>query len=172
MEKILVSACLLGEKVRYHGGDAECAHPALDRWRREGRLVAVCPEVAGGLPAPRPPAEIVGRKAATTVTAVNDIVRQLAVVRARDGTDVTAAFLAGADQALELVERHRIRLAILKDGSPSCGTSFTYDGTFSGARLAAPGVTAAILAARGVRLFSEREIDAADAWLRQLENAR
>ena len=166
VEKILVSACLLGEKVRYHGGDAECEHPALDRWRREGRLVAVCPEVAGGLATPRPPAEIVRPGAG------GGGVRGLAVVRTRDGMDVTAAYLAGADEALELVERHGIRVAILKDGSPSCGTSFTYDGTFSGARLAAPGVTAAMLAAHGVRLFSEREIDAADAWLRQLENAQ
>jgi uncharacterized protein YbbK (DUF523 family) len=167
VEKILVSACLLGERVRYHGGDAECEHPALERWRREGRLIAVCPEVAGGLPTPRPPAEIVGPRAGDGTD-----VRQLAVVRTRDGTDVTAAYLAGADEALELVERHGIRVAILKDGSPSCGTSFTYDGTFSGARLAAPGVTAAMLAAHGVRLFSEREIDAADAWLRLLESAR
>ena len=165
MEKILVSACLLGEKVRYHGGDAECEHPTLDRWRREGRLVAVCPEVSGGLPTPRPPAEIVAPDAGA------DAARHLAIVRTKTGADVTAAFRAGANTALELVHRHGIHVAVLKDGSPSCGTSFTYDGTFSGARVAAPGVTAAMLAAHGVRLFSELEIDRADEWLRRLENA-
>ena len=59
MEKVLVSACLLGEPVRYNGRDKRCEHDVLDRWLREGRVVAVCPEVAGGLPVPRPPAEIV-----------------------------------------------------------------------------------------------------------------
>ena len=57
MEKILVSACLLGERVRYHGGDARIEHPILQRWSEEGRLVPICPEVAGGLSTPRPAAE-------------------------------------------------------------------------------------------------------------------
>src|SRR5260221_14785681 len=60
MIKVLVSACLLGERVRYHGGDAPCPSDILDRWKLEGRLVSACPEVAGGLPVPRPPAEIAG----------------------------------------------------------------------------------------------------------------
>ena len=58
MIKILISACLLGEKVRYHGGDAALSDGILDRWRREGRLVPICPEVAGGLSVPRPAAEM------------------------------------------------------------------------------------------------------------------
>jgi len=163
VEKILVSSCLLGEKVRYHGGDAACEHPTFARWRAEGRLVGVCPESAGGLPTPRPPAEIVGPGAGAGVTA------RLAVVQTKEGTDVTAEYRAGAEAALDLVKRHGIRVAILKDGSPSCGTSFTYDGSFSGARLRAAGVTAALLATHGVRLFNEREIDAAEAWLRAID---
>ena len=165
MEKILVSACLLGEKVRYHGGAAECEHPTFRRWRTEGRLISVCPEVEGGLPTPRPPAEIVDAGGGAGAGA------RLAVVRTKDGVDVTAEYRGGAEAAVDAVKRHRIRIAILKDGSPSCGTSFTYDGSFSGVRVAAKGVTAAMLAAHGVRLFSEREIDAADAWLRTLEPA-
>ena len=57
MQKILVSRCLLGHRVRYDGG----AHGPFDQlqlWLDEGRVVALCPEVAGGLPTPRPPAEI------------------------------------------------------------------------------------------------------------------
>jgi uncharacterized protein YbbK (DUF523 family) len=165
VEKILVSACLLGEKVRYHGGDAECEHPTFSRWRAEGRLVSVCPEVEGGLPTPRPPAEIVGRGASSGVSA------HLMVIRTNEGTDVTREYRAGAEAAVDLVKRHRIRVAILKDGSPSCGTSFIYDGSFSGARAAAQGVTAAMLAAHGVRLFNEQEIDGAEAWLKSIERS-
>src|SRR5256712_13721640 len=58
LEKILISACLLGERVRYHGGDARLEHPILRRWQEEGRLVPLCPEVTGGLTTPRPAAEI------------------------------------------------------------------------------------------------------------------
>ena len=58
LEKILISACLLGERVRYHGGDARIEHPILRRWQDEGRLVPLCPEVTGGLTTPRPAAEI------------------------------------------------------------------------------------------------------------------
>jgi len=161
MEKILVSACLLGEKVRYHGGDAACDHPSLRRWFDEGRLVAVCPERDGGLPTPRPPAELVAAGAG--------VVARLAVVRTSTGADVTDAFLRGAEIALDAVKRHRIRIAVLKDGSPSCGSSFVYDGTFSGTRAAGLGVTAALLESHGVRVFDERSIDDAHAFLEQLE---
>ncbi|MFJ0631730.1 DUF523 domain-containing protein, partial [Bordetella bronchiseptica] len=58
---------------------------------------------------------------------------------------------------------------VLKEGSPSCGSGYTYDGSFSGARIAREGVTAACLTRAGVRVFSEHELDAAQAWLRQLE---
>ena len=58
MERILISACLLGRPVRYDGRDKLLPHPLLDRWTREGRLVPVCPEVLAGFPTPRPPAEI------------------------------------------------------------------------------------------------------------------
>ncbi|MFD0853743.1 2-thiouracil desulfurase family protein, partial [Actinomadura adrarensis] len=56
MERILVSSCLLGSRVRYNG-TAKTVHTGLvDRWRTEGRLVPFCPEVSGGLPVPREPA--------------------------------------------------------------------------------------------------------------------
>ena len=174
MEKILVSACLLGAKVRYHGGDAASAHPTLRRWEEEGRLVSTCPEVEGGLGTPRPPAEIVvvrqaeddpderrraGRDAGPGVVA------RAALVRTAAGVDVTDQFLAGAAAALEAARRHGVRIAILKDGSPSCGSSFVYDGTFSGTRTAGPGVTAALLRLNGVRVFGDHEIDAAEEFL-------
>jgi uncharacterized protein YbbK (DUF523 family) len=162
MEKVLVSACLLGAKVRYHGGDARSGHPVLRRWQEEGRLVAVCPERDGGLPTPRPPAEIVGSEGG------RGVLKTIAVVRTRDGSDVTSAFAHGAEEALSAARAHRIRVAVLKDGSPSCGTSFTYDGTFTGTHVATPGVTAALLEQHGIRVFNESQIDAAEAFLRAL----
>lgn len=162
MEKILVSACLLGARVRYHGGDAACDHPILQRWFEEGRLVAVCPERDGGLPTPRPPAEIVGAGAG------HGVVQRLAVVRTSAGVDVTDAFRDGAEIALDVVKRHGIHIAVLKDGSPSCGSSFIYDGTFSGTREAGVGVTAALLVTNGVRVFSEQTLEAAQAYLREI----
>lgn len=149
MKKVLVSACLLGQPVRYDAKDKRSAHPILTRWVSEGRVVAVCPEVAGGLPVPRPPAEQQpdGR--------VVDI----------DGRDVTAQFDAGAAHAVALARQHGITIAVLKEGSPSCGSSVVGDGTHTKTKVPGQGVAAAALRAIGVRVFSEAEIDRADTAL-------
>ncbi|MBF8754129.1 DUF523 domain-containing protein [Pseudomonas guariconensis] len=149
--KVLVSACLLGQPVRYDGRDS--GHPdLLQRWQAEGRVVPLCPEVAGGLPTPRPPAEIPGGQGA----AVLDGQAQVVTVT---GLDVSEAFLAGARQALALVREHGIRVAVLKAGSPSCGNRLTYDGTFSGVKVPGEGVTTALLRREGVQVFSELELE-------------
>ncbi|EKT4467192.1 DUF523 domain-containing protein [Pseudomonas putida] len=159
--KVLVSACLLGQPVRYDGRDS--GHPdLLQRWQAEGRVVALCPEMAGGLPTPRPPAEIPGGQGG----AVLDGQAQVVTVA---GSDVSAAFLTGARQALALVRQHGIRVAVLKSGSPSCGNRLTYDGTFSGVKVAGEGVTTALLRREGVQVFSELELDAAQRALADLE---
>jgi uncharacterized protein YbbK (DUF523 family) len=163
MEKIMVSACLLGARVRYHGGDAACDEPVLHQWLAEGRLVPVCPEQEGGLSTPRPPAEIVGAGGG------HSVISRIAVVRTASGTDVSTNFREGAERALDLVKQHNIRMAVLKDGSPSCGSSTVHDGTFSGTRIAGVGVTTALLEAHGVRVFSETELGRAREWLRELE---
>ncbi|MGE5813014.1 MAG: DUF523 domain-containing protein, partial [Acidobacteriota bacterium] len=111
MTKILVSACLLGEKVRYNGGESAVDHPILERWRREGRIVPTCPEVSGGLSTPRPPAEIQGGDGTA-------VLQKLALVRRADGVDVTAQFQRGAEIAVALVHEHGVRIAVLKDFSP------------------------------------------------------
>src|SRR5437588_1076912 len=121
MESVLVSACLLGEPVRYNGGDKRCDHEILQRWMREGRVVPVCPEVAGGLPVPRPPAEIAhGAGGLAVLTGTAKVIDG-------SGRDVSVHFLTGAEQALGCARTKGIRIAILKEGSPSCGTTFTYD---------------------------------------------
>lgn len=150
---MLVSACLLGQPVRYDGRDS--GHPdLLQRWQAEGRVVPLCPEVAGGLPTPRAAAEISGGQG----RAVLDGEVQVLTVT---GEDVSAAFLVGAQIALAQVRRHAIRIAVLKSGSPSCGNTLTYDGTFSGRKVVGEGVTTALLRAEGVQVFSELQLEAA-----------
>jgi len=163
MIKVLVSGCLLGERVRYHGGDASCPDEILDRWKREGRLVSVCPEVAGGLPVPRPPAEIVGGDG-------HAVLRKEAYVGDLTGADVTEAFLRGARATLEAAVACGARIAVLKDGSPSCATTYLYDGTFRGQRGPGQGVATAMLSKAGIRVFSELQIEEAAAYLQALES--
>lgn len=148
-----MSACLLGQPVRYDGRSS--GHPdLLQVWQREGRVVPLCPEVAGGLPTPRPPAEIPGGQGG----AVLDGEARVVTVQ---GEDVSAEFLAGARLALELVRRHGIRVAVLKSGSPSCGNRQVYDGAFSGSKIDGEGVTSALLRREGVQVFSELELEEA-----------
>jgi uncharacterized protein YbbK (DUF523 family) len=162
MVRVLVSACLLGEKVRYNGAAATAGSPILTRWLAENRVVPFCPEVAGGLGVPRPAAELQHGTAA-------DVLEGRAFVRTASGDDVTGAFVAGARGALERARREGARVAVLKDGSPSCASSYLYDGSFSGVRRPGAGVTADLLQRNGIRVFSERELPAADACVRQLE---
>jgi uncharacterized protein YbbK (DUF523 family) len=160
MQKILVSRCLLGHRVRYDGG-ASGPFDQLQQWIAEGRVVALCPEVAGGLPTPRAAAEIPGGQGA-------QVLDGHARVITTEGEDVSAEFLSGAQQALALVQQHAIRIAVLKANSPSCGNLLTYDGTFSGVKVSGEGVTAALLTRHGVQVFSELQLAEAAAALASL----
>jgi uncharacterized protein YbbK (DUF523 family) len=149
--RVLVSACLLGEPVRYNGEAKTVRDPALARWTAEGRVVSFCPEVAGGLAVPRPPAERIGLRVLT-----------------HDGADVTAEFARGAALAVAAARQHNAAIAILKEGSPSCGSSVIGDGTFTRTRIPGKGVAAEALLAAGIAVYSENEIDAAAAHLARL----
>lgn len=162
MLKILVSACLLGDRVRYNGSDVPCESNLLDLWKSEERIIPFCPEVAGGFPVPRPATEIVGRDG----FAVLDGNGQVLDVKDHD---VTACFIDGAARALEAARRNGVKLAILKEGSPSCGSTYIYDGTFSSIRKAGQGVTAALLERNGIRVFSEEEIEEAADYIAEIE---
>lgn len=162
-ERILVSACLLGQPVRYDGRGAACGHALLARWRAEGRLLTLCPESAGGLPTPRPPAEIQGQGGGAAV------LRERARVLDAGGSDVSAAFRAGAAQALALARAHGLRLALLKENSPSCGSTWIYDGGFVGRLQPGQGVTAALLREAGIEVFGESQLEALAARLVALE---
>jgi len=143
MERILVSACLLGVRCRYDGADnltPEVVGQAAVRC-----LIPVCPEVLGGLPTPRPRAEVVGGDGV-------DVLAGRARVVTCEGRDVTDAFLRGAREVLRVARVLGAREAWLKGRSPSCGVSRIHDGSFSRRTRPGPGVTAALLAREGVRL--------------------
>ncbi|RSN50949.1 MULTISPECIES: DUF523 domain-containing protein [Actinomadura] len=163
MERILVSSCLAGRPVRYDGAAKPVDDGLFARWRAEGRLVPCCPEVSGGLAVPRPPAEIVGGDGRAVLDGT-------AAVRTAAGEDVTDAFLRGARHALDTARRAGARVAVLKEGSPSCGSDRIYDGTFTGAATPGEGVTTALLERAGVRVFGEDDLAAVQALLTDLES--
>ncbi|MBB3944966.1 uncharacterized protein YbbK (DUF523 family) [Rhizobium skierniewicense] len=158
--KILISACLLGHAVRYDGMGKAFLHPAIERWKDEGRLVTICPEMAGGMPVPRPPAEI--ENGASGLDVLEGTARVLEIT----GGDVTAQFIAGAQKALAFAKDNDCGYALLIDGSPSCGSVAIYDGSFSGRKQAGQGVTAALLGQAGIAVFSPAEIDVLDQLTR------
>jgi uncharacterized protein YbbK (DUF523 family) len=163
MQHVLVSACLLGSPVRYDGGHRRSDAALLQQWLAQGRVVPLCPEVAGGLPVPRPAAEIAAAAGGAAVLAGR------ARVLDAGANDVSAEFIAGARRALELVRANQIRVAVLKEGSPSCGSGSLYDGSFSGSRVPGRGVTAAALEGAGIRVFSEAQLAQAHELLMHLE---
>ncbi|QJT20179.1 DUF523 domain-containing protein [Aeromonas media] len=139
--RVLVSACLLGQPVRYDGQSKGIVSDWLNVLGAEGRALAFCPEVAGGLPTPRPPAE-----------------RQGELVVTESGLDVTAEFDRGAELALGLCLAQGIRFALLKEGSPSCGSGRIYNGRFEGISMAGEGKTTALLRRHGIQVFSEDQL--------------
>ena len=135
--KILVSACLLGENCKYSGGNNY--NQAVCDFARGHQVVPVCPEVLGGLPTPRCPAEIVQ-----------------GVVTNKEGINVDREFRAGAAKALAIAKENGVELAILQSRSPSCGVKEIYDGTFSGTKIPGQGVFAKMLMDEGVESYTEQ----------------
>ena len=140
MEKILISACLVGDKVKYNGGDNLSSK--IDALLEKYELVPFCPEVEGGLSIPRSPSE-----------KVDDRVINM------DGEDVTDEFYKGAELAYNICLFLKIKKAILKEKSPSCGSKIIYDGTFSHKEINGMGVTAEYLKEKGIAIYNEDEID-------------
>ena len=151
MEKILISACLLGWPVRYDGQSCPFESSLIDLWQARGVLVPVCPEMDGGLPVPRPPAEITpgGGPGVWDGTA--------RVVTAQ--ADVTNSFKKGARAALDKAVAWDIKIALLKQKSPSCGSCRIYDGSFTRSLVDGMGVTTALLRQNGILVFGEDQID-------------
>lgn len=145
---MLVSACLVGCCARYDAAIVEERDERLQQWLGRGLVLPFCPETAGGLPTPRAPAEISGGTG-------QDVLAGDGKVLTRACTDVTDNFITGARLALAAIRHFSIHIAVLKDGSPSCGTTRIYDGCFGGRTVPGPGVAAALLAEHHVALFNE-----------------
>ena len=139
-EKLLVSACLLGENCKYSGGNNYI--PEVEALRERFDLIPVCPERLGGLPTPRTPSERVGERVLT-----------------RDGRDVTEAFRQGAAKTLAIAQKEGITRAVFQVRSPSCGCGTIYDGAFSGKLVPGMGVTAELLEQNGIKICESTRID-------------
>ena len=140
MEKILISACLVGDKTRYDGKSSY--HPLIKQLLEKYELVPFCSEVEGGLSIPRKPSEI----------------RKDRVI-SQDGRDVTRQYALGAEKALNICRYLDIKIAILKEGSPACGVHEIHDGNFTGRKIKGMGITASLLSKNGIKVISEDEIE-------------
>ena len=137
--KILVSACLLGQKCKYNGGDNYSE--AVAKYVKGHEVIPVCPEVEGGLPIPRIPCEIVG-----------------GVVTNAEGISNDKEFRRGAELCLKKALEEHVDLAILQSRSPSCGVNQIYDGTFTGKLISGKGVFARLLEENGIETIDVEEI--------------
>ena len=151
---ILISRCLLGEPCRYDG--KSFTSEVCKKIRAEGHtLISVCPETDGGLPTPRPPAEI-----QPDGSVIN-----------REGRDVTEQYRQGAILALKKAETYHCSVAVLKSKSPSCGSKSVYDGSFSRTLIAGQGVTARLLTEAGIHVVDENMVDSVFDLLQEQQDS-
>lgn len=137
--KVAVSACLLGENCKYNDGNNY--NKKLVNFVKDHEVIAMCPEVLGGLVIPRPPAEI-----------VNGLVRQ------KNGISVDNEFKKGAQKALNIIKKNKIGLVILQSRSPSCGVNNVYDGSFTGRLIEGKGVFARILEENNIEVIDVEDL--------------
>ena len=140
MGKIAVSACLLGENCKYSGGNNK--NEAVLKFVEGKEVIPVCPEVAGGLPTPRVPVELVNGMA------IN-----------RDGINVDKEFRLGVERILNKLENEDVELVILQPRSPSCGIKQIYDGTFTGTLVDGQGMFAKALIEKGYKVVEPDELE-------------
>lgn len=143
--KILISSCLLGKNVKYSGSNNFSTDlvELLKKYKVE--IIEICPEVLGDLTIPREPAEI-------TSFSKRQVINKL-------GIDVSAEFINGAEKTLKIALDNKVNFAILKEKSPSCGSKFIYDGTFSGKLVKGRGITAELLLKNNIKVFSELDLE-------------
>jgi len=139
---ILISGCLLGLSCRYDGQTKGISSELIEKLKAKHTLIPACPEQLGGLPTPRNPSERIGEG-----------------IFMDNGTDVTAQYRRGAEQALYLAQLFGCEAAILKERSPSCGCGEIYDGSFSGTLTAGDGVTAELFKVAGIPVYGESQVE-------------
>ena len=139
MEKIMVSACLLGENCKYNGKNNK--NEKVLEYIKDKEVIPVCPESFGGLSTPRIPSEIKDN-----------------IVINKEGIDVTKNFIEGANKVLEIAKKYNVKKAILKQKSPSCGSGKIYDGTFSGNIIIGDGITTRLLKENNIEVITEEDL--------------
>ena len=149
--KVLISACLLGDNVKYSGGNTLTPELVTLLEKYKVKIVKICPECFAGLLIPRVPSEIREDK-----------------VYGKDGRDITEEFLSGAEKTYQIAKRKQVDFAILKERSPSCGSSYIYDGSFSGKVIQGQGLTAKKLSKENIIIFSEKNLDEIKDYLEKL----
>ena len=149
--KVLISACLLGDNVKYSGGNNLSPELVTLLEKYNVDIVKVCPECFAGLPIPRVPSEIKETK-----------------VFSKDGRDITEEFLSGAEKTFKIAKENQIDFAILKERSPSCGSSYIYDGSFSGKVIQGQGLTVRKLNEENIVIFSEENLEEIEKYLQVL----
>ncbi|RAN84755.1 DUF523 domain-containing protein [Bacillus sp. SRB_331] len=147
---IVISACLGGIACRYDGNDNLVSQ--IEELLQREDTILVCPEVLGGLPTPRPSVEIIGGNG-------DDVLDGKAKVMTKEGQDVTEAFVRGAYKALEQIKDLNPEYIILKERSPSCGSSTIYTGEFNGNKQTGYGVTTALFRRHGFKVISEEDFE-------------
>ena len=145
----LISACLCGVNCKYNG--LNNYNEICDKLLASGKAILVCPEQLGGLPTPRIPSEIIGESS-------NILNYNNGSVIDENGNDVTPQFIKGAKETLQIAKKLNIKKAILKDGSPSCGVNYIYDGNFNGTKIKGMGLTAQLLKESSIDIISELEL--------------
>ncbi|MCA1065676.1 DUF523 domain-containing protein [Rossellomorea sp. AcN35-11] len=145
---LLVSSCLAGLEVRYNG--THCLNEKISKLVEEKKAITICPELLGGFSTPREPAEIIGG-------AGEEVLDGKAKVMDKSGKDVTDLYMKGAYAALENARKVNATTIVLKENSPSCGSSMIYNGHFNGEKIAGNGVTSALLKRNGFQVISEEE---------------
>ncbi|MBI0581215.1 DUF523 domain-containing protein [Neobacillus cucumis] len=145
---ILVSSCLAGLDVRYNG--TNCLNDKISKLVEENKAITICPELLGGFSTPREPAEIIGGNG-------EDVLDGNAKVVDKSGKDVTQLYIKGAYSTLEQAIELNATLVVLKENSPSCGSSTIYNGEFTGKKIMGLGVTSALLKRNGLKVISEEQ---------------
>ena len=158
----LVSPCIIGIPTRWDGG--QCLTEKLVKLAAAGRLLPFCAEVSGGLAIPRGDASIQAFDGTQVLFKQrsdadgHDVLDDRARVVTKEGQDVTAEYLRGAEMGLALAKEYDIKTAILKAYSPSCGSQKIYDGTFTLTLKPGQGVLAALLTRNGITVYSDEEL--------------
>lgn len=139
MEKILVSACLLGINCKYDGENNK--NDKVIEYIKDKEVIPICPEIMGGLPTPRIPSEIKDNKVIT-----------------KENKDVTNSFYKGAEEVLYLAKLLNVKKALLKAKSPSCGVGEIYDGTFTHTKIKGDGITTRLLKENNIEVITELDL--------------